>query len=86
MSIGREKIDKVSHILRNFTFENQAEYQAIVGPLIAPLEIPKPLVVAPIVSLVYLGMDADNEEDGEENLIEHEAMIDPDWPPGNLTP
>ena len=50
----------------------------------------EPLVVDPPMDPVDLGVDADNkndlEGDEEESLIEHEAMIDPDWAPGNLTP
>ena len=58
--------------------------------LVAPLEMPKLLIVDLLVPPVDLGMEADNDDDSEgdeeENLTEHEAMIDPDWPPGNLTP
>ena len=50
--------------------------------------MPEPLFIAPLVAPIDLGMDVDNEddlaEDEKENLIEHEAIIDPDWPPGDL--
>ena len=60
----------------------------MVGPPIAPPEVPEPLVVAPPEAPIDLGMDINNEEnpeeDVEEGLIEPEEMIDPDWPPGGL--
>ena len=90
MSLESNEIDAVSYILKDLTLDNQAEYQVVVGPLITPPEMPEPLVVAPPVAPVDLGMDVvnkeDPEEDEEKSLIEHEAIIDPDWQPGNLTP
>ena len=51
MSLERDEIDKVSYILINLTLDNQAEYQVVVGPPIAPLEMREPLVVALPVAL-----------------------------------
>ena len=88
MSLESDEINEVSYTLRDLMLDNQVEYQAVVGPPIAPLEMPEPLVVDPHVAPVDLGMDADNEEDPEEDeeesLIEHKVMIDPDWPLSNL--
>ena len=84
MFLERDEINEVSYILGDLMLNTQAEYQVVVGPPIALPKVPEPLVVAPPVAPIDLGMDVDNEEDEEEGLIELEAMIDPDWPPGNL--
>ena len=90
MSLERDEIDEVSYILRGLTLDNQAKYEAVVGPPIAPPMILEPLVVASPARPADLEMDTDNVEnlegDEEENLIENEAMINPNWPPSNLDP